>query len=71
MMETFYTVLTEYVTFQMWSNCCCKGYGMTLHPGIRLLIKSAATSAFGRPTSLDLSGCIVTKLQSIVQQEIL
>ena len=32
----------------------CIGYGTTLHPGIRLLMKSAATSALGCPTSLGL-----------------
>jgi hypothetical protein len=28
-----------------------QGYGVTLHPGTRLLIKSAATWAFDLPTS--------------------
>ncbi len=31
-----------------------KGYGTTQHPGMRVLIKSAATSALGRPTSFGL-----------------
>lgn len=31
-----------------------QGYGTTVHPGTRLLTNSAATSAFGRPTSLGL-----------------
>lgn len=31
-----------------------KGYGTTVQLGIRLFRNSAATSALGRPTSLDL-----------------
>lgn len=31
-----------------------KGYGVTLHPGTRLLINSAATLAFDLPTSQRL-----------------
>lgn len=46
--------------FSNYKSCCCKGYGTTLHPGTRLLMKSAATSAFGRPTSLGLNGPIMT-----------
>ena len=34
------------------------GYGITLHPGIRELINSAATSAFGFPMSFFLDGMV-------------
>lgn len=44
-----------------------KGYGTTLHPGTRLLMNSAATSAFGRPTSLGLKGCALQLIWELVR----
>ena len=45
-----------------------KGYGTTQHPGILVLMKSAATSAFGCPTSLSLDSNGRQMFKSVAKQ---
>ena len=51
MFKVYISTLEPILNQNVNSYFCFKGYGVTLQPGIRLLMKAAATSALGLPIS--------------------